>query len=61
MAYTREDSHTISGIGKKNGSVSMRETVKVSPDGRLLTQNFTIYSGDKVLVTGVAVFARTGD
>jgi hypothetical protein len=33
IAYTRVNTHTISGTAKKNGNISIRETLTASPEG----------------------------
>jgi hypothetical protein len=58
IAYTRADRHTISGTGRKNGSVTLRETIIVSPDGNVLTLSFRIFAQDHEVMHGVAVFER---
>jgi len=60
IAYRRIDRYTISGVQKKNGVVTVRETVTVSPDGRRVTQRFSILNGDRDVANGVAVFEKSG-
>lgn len=56
IAYTRTDRHTISGIGKKNGIISLTETVKADPDRGTLTLNYRYLMGEQTIAHGVAVF-----
>jgi hypothetical protein len=56
MAYIRIDRNTISGTGKKNGIVSLTETVTVSSEDGNLTLNYFLYAGPKVIANGIAVF-----
>ena len=58
IAYTRINSHCISGIGRKSGSVSVYETVSVSADGNTLTQDFSLHMAGRVIASGIAVFER---
>jgi len=60
IAYQRIDRSTISGVQKKNGVVTARETVTVSPDRRRLTQRFSMLNGDREVANGVAVFEKSG-
>jgi|SRR5579864_204443 len=61
IAYVRHDRHNISGTGKKNGNVSLRQHTNVSPDGRALTLTYSIYSGVQVIAQGTAVFDKAHD
>ncbi|MGB2591194.1 MAG: hypothetical protein WBG02_14955 [Candidatus Acidiferrum sp.] len=54
IAYTRADRQNISGVGKKNGSVTLRETIAV--DGGTMTLTFAIFAAEKEIAKGVAVF-----
>lgn len=56
IAYTRVDRQNISGIGKKNGSVTLRETIAV--DGDRMTLTFAIFAAEKEIANGVAVFGK---
>lgn len=58
MAYTRVNSHSISGTGKKNGVVSVTETITVAPDGGSLTLVYSIQTGASQVHRGIAVFER---
>lgn len=58
IAYTRVDRNHISGIAQKNGNVSLRETIAVSPDGHTLTLIFSAYSGAREVANGMAMFER---
>jgi hypothetical protein len=57
IAYTRVDRHNIAGVGKKNGSVTLRETITAPEvEGGVLTLTFAIFSGEREVMSGVAVF-----
>ena len=58
IAYTRLDRCNISGMGKKNGNVTLRETITAEPDGRALTLTFAIFSEEREVANGVAVFQK---
>ncbi|HYL62841.1 MAG TPA: hypothetical protein VE077_09480 [Candidatus Methylomirabilis sp.] len=58
IAYQRVDAHNIRGTGRKNGSVSLRETITLMPDGASMTLAFAIFSGEKEVANGVAVFEK---
>ncbi len=56
MAYTRTDSHAICGIGRKDGKVSLTETVLTDPDERTLIVIYNYLLGESNVAHGVAVF-----
>ncbi|MGF7181923.1 hypothetical protein [Tunturiibacter psychrotolerans] len=56
IAYQRESLRII-GTGKKNGAISIRETVVVS-DEILMTLTYAIFVGNKEVATGIAIFER---
>ncbi|MGB6667493.1 MAG: hypothetical protein WBE73_04050, partial [Candidatus Acidiferrum sp.] len=57
IAYTRVDRHNIAGVGKKNGGVTLRETITAPEvEGGVLTLAFAIFSGGREAMSGVAVF-----
>jgi hypothetical protein len=58
IAYTRLDRNTISGTGKKNGIVSLTETVRVAPEQGNLTLSYSLHASSKVVAQGIAVFER---
>jgi hypothetical protein len=58
MAYLRVDSHSISGIGKKNGVVAVSETLTVTPDGNTLTLVYSVQTGASPVSRGIAVFNK---
>jgi hypothetical protein len=58
IAYTRVDQNTISGLGKKNGIISLTETVTVAPENGILTLKYSLYAGSKVVANGIAVFEK---
>ena len=57
IAYTRVDRHNIAGVGKKNGMVTLRETITApeNEDG-VLTLTFAIFSAGREVMNGMAVF-----
>jgi hypothetical protein len=57
IAYGREGLKII-GTGKKNGGISIRETVIVS-DEPLMVLTYAIFVANKEVASGVAVFERT--
>jgi hypothetical protein len=56
IAYTRTDRHSICGIGKKDGRVSVTETVLADPDAGTLTLIYNYLLGERTVARGVAVF-----
>lgn len=58
IAYRRIGALEITGIGRKNGRVTLRETVRVAEDGKSLTLTFSIFASEKQIMNGVAVFER---
>jgi hypothetical protein len=58
IAYTRVDGNTISGTGKKNGIVSLTETVTAAPENGTLTLSYSIHAGPKVVANGIAVLEK---
>lgn len=58
ISYTRADPHTLVGTGTKDESVSLGETVLVSPDGGTLTLTYALYRGTREVASGTAVFQR---
>jgi hypothetical protein len=58
IAYTRTNRNSISGIGKKDGAVSLTETAAVDSEGRTLTLSYSIHLGAEVVASGVAVFEK---
>ena len=56
IAYTRAGPHAICGIGKKDGKVSLTETVLADPKERKLTIIYNYLLGGLSVVHGVAVF-----
>lgn len=59
FAYEREGSKII-GTGKKNGAVSIRETV-VASEGPIITLTYSIFAGDKEVASGIAIFEKSQD
>lgn len=58
IAYTRVDQNTISGTGKKNGIVSLTETLTVPSENGTLTLTYSLHAGPKVVANGIAVFEK---
>jgi hypothetical protein len=58
IAYRRAGSHSISGTGKKDGVITLMETVTVSPERNTLTLSYSIHSGGHVAAHGIAVFEK---
>lgn len=58
VAYTRPSPHKIVGIGKKNGSVTLRETIVASDDGLTLTLTYAVFGSGREIMSGVAVLHR---
>jgi hypothetical protein len=56
IAYTRTNRNTISAIGKKNGTVSLTESVLADPHQRTLTLTYNYVIGERIVAHGVAVF-----
>jgi hypothetical protein len=56
IAYTRTNSHAISGLGKKDGQISLTETLLADPDERTLTLIYNYLLGGLTVAHGVAVF-----
>jgi hypothetical protein len=54
----RRDGGRIAGTGKKNGAVSIRETVVAADDERVMTLSYSIFVGMKEVGSGVAVFKQ---
>lgn len=61
IAYTRKGRTKIFGTGKKNGSVTLRETIVAGEDGKTMTLTFTIFRDEREVMKGVAVFERQGN
>jgi hypothetical protein len=59
FAYTRVNRNSIRGTGKKNGAITLTETISVNPDGRILTLSYTIHNGAQEIARGIAVFEKT--
>jgi hypothetical protein len=59
FAYERDGSKIV-GTGKKNGVVSIRETV-VASEGPVITLTYSIFAGTKEVASGIAIFERAPD
>jgi hypothetical protein len=56
IAFTRTDRHAISGLGKKDGEISLTETLLADPEQRTLTLIYNYLLGGLTVAHGVAVF-----
>jgi hypothetical protein len=56
ISYSRIDWTNIMGIGKKDGAISLTETVTVDANTRTLTHRYLVYRNLQVVATGIAVF-----
>jgi hypothetical protein len=56
IAYTRTNRHAISGLGKKDGKVSLTETLLADPDERTLTLIYNYLLDEQSVANGVAIF-----
>jgi len=60
IAYTRLDSHTISGTACKQGIIAIRETLVAAEEGDSMRMTYSVFRGKKKVARGIAVFERTG-
>lgn len=58
ISYTRQDAHTITGAGRKQGELSLTESVSVSGDGETLTIRYGIFVSGRQVASGLAHFHR---
>ena len=58
IAYTRPTPRKIVGTGKKDGSVTLRETIIASNEGHMLTLTFAVFANEREIMSGIAVFQR---
>ena len=58
IAYRRVNTNNISGTGKKNGVITLMETVTVAPERNTLTLSYSVHSEAHVTASGIAVFER---
>jgi hypothetical protein len=56
IAYVQTDPHTISAIGKKDGVISLAQTVQADPEQGTLTLIYRYLMGEETIADGVAVF-----
>jgi hypothetical protein len=59
IAYTLVDANHITGTGRKNGSVSLRETVIADPMSGTLTMTYSLYGGGREVEAVLRFFKRT--
>jgi hypothetical protein len=59
IAYSRLDARTLSAVGKQQGSVFLRESITVSPEGDTLSLALTVFSGDHQIAAGTLVFVKS--
>jgi hypothetical protein len=56
------DENTVDVVGKKNGKVTFRAAMTISPDGKTLTRNFEEHPiGSDQVMTTTALFSRVGE
>ena len=58
ISYTRPDARTITGAGRKQGQLSLTESVNVSGDGQTLTVRYGIFVGGRQVANGLPSFHR---
>jgi hypothetical protein len=58
ISYNRLNTHTIAGTGRKNGDVSLNETMTVSEEGTFYTLSYSIYRQGQEVARAVAVFEK---
>ena len=58
IAYRRADSNRISGTGKKNGDITLMETVTVTHESNTLNLSYSIHGDGHVVASGIAVFEK---
>ena len=58
IAYRRVSNNSISGTGKKDGVITLMETVTVTPENNTLTLSYSVHSEAHVVASGIAVFER---
>jgi hypothetical protein len=58
IAYRRVGNNSISGTGKKDGVITLMETVTVTPERNTLTLSYSVHSEAHVVASGIAVFER---
>jgi hypothetical protein len=58
IVYRRVSGNSISGTGKKNGAITLMETVTVAPESHTLTLSYSIHSEAHVVASGIAVFEK---
>ena len=58
IAYPRVDRNTIGGTCRKNGIVSLTESVTVGPETGMLTLSYSVHAAPRITANGIAVFER---
>jgi hypothetical protein len=53
ISYNRRDSRTIAGTGRKNGIVSLEETMTVAEEGSFYTLDYSIYRDGQPVASGL--------
>jgi hypothetical protein len=56
IAYTRTGEDTVIGIGTKNETVVLRETLTISAHDDSLSLIYSIYAGTRKIANGTAIF-----
>jgi hypothetical protein len=59
IAYARIDRNSISATGRKNGVISLTETVTVDSESDTLTLTYSLHRGREQVSSGIAVFERS--
>ena len=57
IAYTRVSEREVAGTGKKNGVVTLKETIVLNDDGTM-SLSYSILGGGRELASGQAVFCK---
>jgi hypothetical protein len=59
IACTRPGPRVIASTGKKAGTVTLTDTLTVSPDGEVLTLTYSIFDGSQEVAKGTGIFERS--
>jgi hypothetical protein len=57
ISYTRNNLE-ITGTARRQGTICLRETLKVSADHQVLSMSYSVFSDGKQLASGEAIFER---
>jgi hypothetical protein len=58
VACTRIAPREITSTGKKEGAVTLTDTLTVSPDGEFLTLTYSLSDGNQEIARGTGIFER---